>query len=68
MVYVRLEQEWTDGAGVSHSAGESVDVDAATLATLQAEGIVGEVRAEWAGPTSDDTVSTQWAGPTSAPA
>ena len=42
MVYVKLQSDWTDGNGVSHPAGDSVDVDAATLATLQAEGIVSE--------------------------
>ncbi|MET7834536.1 MULTISPECIES: hypothetical protein [Micromonospora] len=68
MVFVKLESDWTDGDGVAHSAGESVDVDAATLASLQAEGIVSEGSAggkdknEWAGPGS----TTAWAGPGSA--
>lgn len=53
MVYVRLEKQWTDGNGTGHSAGEMIDVDAATLAKLQAEGIVGEAK-KWIGPTSDD--------------
>jgi hypothetical protein len=57
MVYVRLDGEWTDSEGVNHSAGEMVDVDAATLARLQAEGIVGE----GAGGGKD---TTDWAGPT----
>ncbi|TDC81299.1 hypothetical protein E1193_15100 [Micromonospora sp. KC606] len=65
MVYVKLEGDWTDGDGVTHSAGDSVDVDAATLAVLQAEGIVsegsggGKDGTDWAGPTGTD-----WAGPT----
>lgn len=70
MVYVRLEKEWTDPQGTAHSAGESVDVDAATLADLEARGIVaaggewdggnggGKDEKDWAGPTG-------WAGPTS---
>ncbi|MEU5790994.1 hypothetical protein ABZ754_25135 [Micromonospora purpureochromogenes] len=68
MVYVNLESDWTDGDGVAHSAGESVDVDAATLAVLQAEGIVSEQSGggkdgtDWAGPTG---TTTSWAGPTS---
>ncbi|MGW5673039.1 hypothetical protein [Micromonospora sp. NPDC003776] len=68
MVYVKLESDWTDGDGVVHSAGESVDVDAVTLATLQAEGIVSEGSTtskdgtDWAGPTG---TTTNWAGPTS---
>ncbi|MFU8849928.1 hypothetical protein ACNAW0_02900 [Micromonospora sp. SL1-18] len=69
MVYVKLERDWTDAAGVAHSAGESVDVDAATLAKLQAQGTVsegsgdGEESANWAGPTG---ATTDWAGPTGA--
>ncbi len=67
MVYVKLEGDWTDADGVAHAAGESVDVDAATLAALQAEGIVSEGSTskdgtEWAGPGS----TTAWAGPGSA--
>jgi hypothetical protein len=64
MVFVRLNGDWTDGDGVSHSAGEMVDVDAATLAVLQSEGIVtegsggGKEGTDWAGPGS-----TNWAGP-----
>ncbi|TDB72162.1 hypothetical protein [Micromonospora sp. KC721] len=65
MVYVKLESDWTDGDGVTHSAGDSVDVDAATLAMLQAQGVVsegsggGKDGTDWAGPTG-----TNWAGPT----
>jgi hypothetical protein len=63
MVYVKLAEAWTDGEGVNHSAGEMVDVDAVTLAQLQAEGIVpegsgGKDDPNWAGPGS-----TEWAGP-----
>lgn len=60
MVYVRLEKEWTDPEGRTHAAGDTVDVDAATLAELQASGIVGEQTA-WPGPTGDDK---DWVGPT----
>ncbi|MEV4628303.1 hypothetical protein AB0J90_18730 [Micromonospora sp. NPDC049523] len=60
MVYVQLVQGWTDDAGVNHSAGESVDVDAATLARLQAEGIVGET-----GSGTGGGADTDWVGPTS---
>ncbi|MCL7457921.1 hypothetical protein AB0J85_09125 [Micromonospora echinofusca] len=64
MVYVMLQSDWTDGNGVSHLAGDSVDVDAATLAALQAQGIVSEQSGggkdgtEWVGPGS-----TNWVGP-----
>jgi hypothetical protein len=40
MVYVRLAQGWTDGGGAAHVAGDMVDVDAVTLAKLEAEGVV----------------------------
>ncbi|MEU4567187.1 hypothetical protein [Micromonospora sp. NPDC023956] len=59
MVYVRLNAEWTDTDGVNHAAGETVDVDAATLAELQAAGIVTE------GPKSGGGETTEWVGPTS---
>ncbi|SCG62922.1 hypothetical protein [Micromonospora inositola] len=67
MVYVKLESDWTDADGINHSAGESVDVDAAMLAALQADGIVsegssGKDTTDWAGPGS----TTAWAGPGSA--
>jgi hypothetical protein len=42
MVYVRLAQEWTDSTGTDHAAGAMVDVDAATLARLEARGVVAE--------------------------
>lgn len=58
MVYVRLEKNWTDGEGTVHSAGEMVDVDAATLAALQADGTVSE---DWVGPTEEQG---DWVGPT----
>jgi hypothetical protein len=67
MVYVRLAQKWKDGAGASYAAGDMVDVDAGTLAQLEAQGIVtppGEASVgadagkggpdEWAGPGSPD--------------
>ena len=67
MVHVKLEKEWTDSAGTTHSAGESVDVDAATLAELQEKGIVSDGN-EWAGPTaSPETAVDNWAGPTAPP-
>lgn len=65
MVYVRLAQDWTDGDGTAHSAGDMVDVDAATLAELEASGVVaspGGSTAAWPGPTGGDTES--WPGPT----
>jgi hypothetical protein len=64
MVLARLEQDWTDPDGTTHAAGAMVDVDAATLARLQADGIVSEV--DWAGPTGGNG-QTSWAGPTAPP-
>lgn len=64
MVYVRLEKDWTDQDGKAHAAGTMVDVDPATLAGLQADGIVGE-ETDWAGPTGGkDVQKGDWAGPT----
>ncbi|ROT31293.1 hypothetical protein [Micromonospora sp. HM5-17] len=63
MVYVRLEKEWTDGNGVGHSAGDMIDVDAATLAKLQAAGIVAGESAE-PGSTGGGQEGTDWLGPT----
>ncbi|GAB3811506.1 hypothetical protein [Micromonospora zhanjiangensis] len=59
MVQVRLDGDWTDGQGVNHAAGETVDVDAATVARLQAEGIVSE-----SGGGSGGDAHTEWLGPT----
>jgi hypothetical protein len=65
MVHVRLARNWTDLGGSGHHAGELVDVDAATLAALEASGVVtpadGEPTMAWAGPTGEDD---GWAGPT----
>lgn len=64
MVYVRLAQGWTDGGGAAYAAGDMVDVDAVTLAELEAKGVVAttdkvdgdevedEVRAAWPGLTT----------------
>lgn len=67
MVYVRLEQDWTDDDGERHLAGEVVDVDAVTLARLQAEELVKDPDESadpdsWGGPTGTGTSS--WGGPT----
>jgi hypothetical protein len=40
MVYVRLAQDWIDGTGAARAAGDMVDVDAGTLAELEAAGVV----------------------------
>ena len=67
MVHVKLAKAWTDGSGTTHSAGESVDVDAATLADLQEKGVVSDAQ-QWAGPTGPmPTDPDSWAGPTSSP-
>lgn len=42
MVYVKLAQDWTDQHGARHAAGGMVDVDAGTLAELEAAGTVSE--------------------------
>lgn len=76
MVAVRLARGWIGYGGAVHRAGEFVDVDAVTLAKLEASGVVtpsestGESTSErdWAGPTAEDDERTvAWAGPTSEP-
>jgi hypothetical protein len=42
-VYVRLAVAWTDPAGVSHAAGDVIDIDAITLAELEEGGVVDEI-------------------------
>jgi hypothetical protein len=75
MVYVRLAQDWTDDGGTAHAAGEMIDVDAVTLAELEADGVVesaekpdgGEAPTPaWPGPTSPSEPTPEaWPGPTS---
>jgi len=63
-VHVRLARNWTDLGGSAHHAGELVDVDAVTLAALEASGVVtpaDEATMAWAGPTGE---GDGWAGPT----
>ena len=64
MVYVRLEREWTDGDGVGHSSGDMIDVDAATLAKLQAAGIVGGEGSDRPKSAGGGNSSTNWPGAT----
>lgn len=69
MVAVRLARGWIGYGGVVHRAGDLVDVDAVTLAKLEASGVVTPSEStsdQWAGPTGgEDTEPTAaWAGPT----
>jgi hypothetical protein len=65
MVHVQLAKDWTDNGGTAHPAGETVDVDAATLARLEKDGIVvepeGDRDTDWPGPTGRNP---DWPGPT----
>jgi hypothetical protein len=67
MVNVRLDREWMDGDGAPHAAGDMVDIDAATLARLEADGVVTS-RDGPGGPGTDPTwpgeTGTEWAGET----
>jgi hypothetical protein len=70
-VQVRLAQTWTETGGAAHRAGDLVDVDAITLAKLEACGVVtpndstepqsGAI-GSWAGPTGPDTDKAEPAG------
>lgn len=42
MTQVRLERDWTDQDGNQHPVGALIEVDAGTLAELQAQGIVAD--------------------------
>jgi hypothetical protein len=55
MMLVRLTGDWTDSGGLSHHAGETIEVDAVTLVQLEAAGVVDTST----GPGSDPT---QWPG------
>jgi hypothetical protein len=57
-VNVKLAKDWTDSSGKKHTAGEMVDVDAATLAKLEAGGVVKEPDGGWPAPTGG------WPAPT----
>jgi hypothetical protein len=69
MVYVQLAQDWTDDEGNTHSAGDTVDVDAGTLARLQSKGLVadpdeGEADPDsWIGPSGGGGDTDSWIGP-----
>lgn len=65
MVYVRLAQDWTDPSGTQHAAGDMINVDAATLATLEAGGIVTEPTGGWPAPTGGGgSTDGGWPAPT----
>jgi hypothetical protein len=54
MVAVRLARGWVGFDGDVHHPGDVVDVDAVTLARMEANGVV----------VSDDRSPAGWAGPT----
>lgn len=73
MVYVKLAREWTDGTGAAHEAGDMIDVDAVTLAELEATGVIAgpdaghggkPLTAAWVGPTSEPTGTSTSSKPT----
>lgn len=72
---MRLAVPWTDPAGVSHAAGEIIDIDAITLAQLEEGGVVDEIKEPegtktddgWIGPgqppPDEETQQDGWIGP-----
>lgn len=69
MVYVKLERDWTDEVGRRYRAGQTVDVDAVTLANLEAQGLVTEPVGEadpssWGEPTGTEPGTNSWGEPT----
>jgi hypothetical protein len=61
MAQARLDQEWTDGDGITHPAGSVVEIDDETLVRLVREGVAAE---QWPGPTGAAPASRGWVGPT----
>ena len=62
---VRLAVAWTDPFGVSHCAGDLVDIDAVTLAELEEQGVVENMtdpKEAYVGPTGGEDDS--YVGPT----
>lgn len=69
---VRLAFAWTDVFGLTHRAGELVDIDAVTLAELEEQGVVESMSEtapqKWIGPGSPPAdVSEGWIGPGAPP-
>ena len=63
MVYVRLAQRWTDQQGNEHAPDSMGDVDAGTLAELEAVGVVAEASLSLGG-AGEDPDGGGWVGPT----
>ena len=67
MARARLDQEWTDGDGVTHPAGSVVEVDDETLVRLVRDGAAAEEAEGGPGATvagDDDQPDRGWIGPT----
>jgi hypothetical protein len=69
---VRLAFAWTDAFGLTHRAGELVDIDAVTLAELEEQGVVesmSEIKPDkWIGPGAPPVEDPdKWIGPGSPP-
>ncbi|MDG4805365.1 hypothetical protein O7634_01155 [Micromonospora sp. WMMD1120] len=59
---VRLSASWTDSGGKLWAAGDTVDVDAVTLAELEEQGMVEEPEGQSSG--SGETTTTSSSTPT----
>ncbi|MEV0713782.1 hypothetical protein [Asanoa sp. NPDC050611] len=58
MARARLDQEWTDGDGITHPAGTVIEVDDETLVRLVRAGVALEE------PGSGEQPGDRWVGPT----
>jgi hypothetical protein len=67
MVYVRLAQGWTDGGGAAYAAGDMVDIDAVTLAELEARGVVATADQVAGDGVKDEVKAAAWPGLTTPP-
>lgn len=55
-MHVRLSAAWTDPVGTVHAPGDTIDVDAVTLAKLEEQGMVEEPEGQATG--SEKTTTT----------
>jgi hypothetical protein len=57
-VQVRLSVAWTDPAGTVWAPGDTIDVDAVTLAELEEQGMVEEPKGQSSGSETTTTTSS----------
>lgn len=66
-MHVRLSTTWTDPRGTVWAAGDTVDVDAVTLASLEELGMVETPDGQGTAPNPSTSTSTTSTGPSTDP-